>query len=241
VTAGSRRGPICSSSSESIDDGTLCRHRARPPGAVGRNQDESANGVQYGTASQSALPRVFHEIQGNDAEMAWASQKGFYVHQRVTYLVIGQYLPKGENTILARAQVHADQPKFQTPQFAFRHAMRCPSQTVDEALVLANSFIRQQFKRAWAAPTRFEALFEFGVGLHTIQDSTSPAHTGFQVWSGEEGLAEQAQHVHQEMLDPGPGSALHRATATARQWFQQRRLPSGSLFIFGHDGSPQRV
>lgn len=113
--------------------------------------------------------------------------------------------------------------------------MRNPSQTVDEARTLANQFVRRQFQRAWAAPTRDDALFEFGVALHTIQDSTSSAHSDFQVWSGHETFGQQVGHVGAELTDPGQGSALHRATEAAWGWFQQRGLPEGNLFIFGND------
>lgn len=30
-----------------------------------------------------------------------------------------------------------------------------------------------------------EALFELGVVLHPVMDSTAPAHEGFQIWSGK--------------------------------------------------------
>ena len=168
-------------------------------------------------------------------ELAWASQRGFYVHQRVTYWIIGRFLSRSENSVLAKAQVYADSAQFQDAAASFRHAMRNPDQTVDQARASANAFVRQQFNRAWSAPTRQEALFEFGVALHTIQDSTSPAHAGFQVWSGEETFGEQVRHVGSELADPGRGSALHLATETAWQWFQQGQLPEGDLFVFDHD------
>jgi len=131
--------------------------------------------------------------------------------------------------------VFADSARFQEPAFSFRHAMRNPDQTVDEARSLANDFVRDQFARAWAAPTRDEALFRFGVALHTLQDSTSPSHAGFQVWSGEETRGQVAAHVRRELFDPGRGSALHAATFAAWEWFLLGKLPEGDLFIFGHD------
>ncbi|GFE88656.1 hypothetical protein [Steroidobacter agaridevorans] len=167
--------------------------------------------------------------------LAWASQKGFYVHQNVTRDVIGRTLSSRERAILDRAQVFADGVQFQDAASSFRHAMRNPDQTADEARALANEFVRAHFARAWAASTRDEALFRFGVALHTLQDATSPSHAGFQLWSGNETFGEQATHVRAEVFDPGAGSALHRATEAAWQWFQRGELPQGDLFIFGHD------
>jgi hypothetical protein len=118
--------------------------------------------------------------------------------------------------------------------------MRADGQTVDEARSLANEFVRAQFERAWAAPTRTEALFQFGIALHTLQDSTSPVHGGFQLWSPPPGALEGAWyglgHARHEMLDPGRGSELYRSTEMAWRWFVERRLPAGNLFIFGADG-----
>jgi hypothetical protein len=74
------------------------------------------------------------------------------------------------------------------------------------------------------------ALHEFGVALHTLQDATSPAHSGFQLWTGEETLSQQLEHAGQEIMDPGPGSALYGATNDAWNWFNSGELPEGDLF-----------
>jgi hypothetical protein len=172
---------------------------------------------------------------GDRIQLAWASQKGFYVHQSVTDRLIGRTLSLQERRVLERAQVFADSKQFQDAASSFRHAMRNPKQTPDEARALANEFVRGEFARAWAAPTRAEALFRFGVALHTLQDATSPSHAGFQVWSGEETFGEETEHVRHELFDPGRGSALHGATRAAWEWFLLGKLPEGDLFIFGHD------
>jgi len=174
-------------------------------------------------------------VGGDHIQIAWAWQKGFYVHQSVTDRLIGHHLSRQERRVLQRAQVFADSDQFQDAASSFRHAMRNPDQTVDEARSRANEFVRGEFARAWAAPTRAEVLFRFGVALHTLQDSTSPSHAGFQVWSGEETRGEVAAHVRHELFDPGPGSALHTVTFAAWEWFLLGKLPEGDLFIFGHD------
>jgi hypothetical protein len=64
--------------------------------------------------------------------------------------------------------------------------MRNKKQTVPEAMRLADEFVRKQLlkgKELLKEGKVYEAYFEFGVGLHTLQDATSPAHGGFR--SGE--------------------------------------------------------
>ena len=63
------------------------------------------------------------------------------------------------------------------------------------------------------------------MALHTIQDSTSPAHHGFQVWHGGRNYAAAIVHVLEEDFDPGTGSQLDGAT----QW----------LWTFFHCPAPQ--
>jgi hypothetical protein len=53
---------------------------------------------------------------------------------------------------------------------------------------------------------------EFGLALHTTQDATSPAHTGFQIWRGTGYISDALAHVKQEDFDPGPKSKLDKAT-----------------------------
>ena len=172
----------------------------------------------------------------NNNHTAWASQKGFYVHQRATYLAIGKDLSKGDVETLAKAHVAADAPEYQDSASTHRHAMSRDGQSVEEARAEANTFVRKQFDRAWNAPTRTDALFEFGIALHAIQDSTSPSHGGFQRWTGHETFGEQVEHVRREMVNPGENSHLFDATREAWKWFNQRQLPRGDLFRFGCDG-----
>jgi RHS repeat-associated protein len=209
--------------------------------AIGRESEEKLPGMggiynplNLGLYSYSHL----NPIKFTDPDGRHASGKGFYVHQRATYLAIGQYLPdpysaNGSNAVLAKAHVFADSKQFQTGATAFRHAMRTSGQSVEQAKSLANGFVREQFDKAWSlkqAGKEKEALFEFGVALHTLQDSTSPAHHGFQEWTGKEGFGEQVGHVMQELLYPGSKSELNRITKDAWGWYQSGKLPEGDLF-----------
>lgn len=169
-------------------------------------------------------------------ELSWASRSGFYAHRQATFQVIGRHLPVAERRALANAHVIADDTKFQGQDSTHRHAMRRSGQTSDEARLEANAFVRAQFSRAWNADSLTDALTEFGIALHALQDSTSPSHAGFQLWSRSESIFEKFNHVRKEPFGPGADSELYRATRKAWKWFTNGTLPDGDLFIFGCDG-----
>lgn len=98
---------------------------------------------------------------------------------------------------------------------------------------MADAFVRKQFAKAMdlKAEGKFsEALFEFGVGLHTLQDATSPEHTGFQEWSDDMSNTDKIKHGLGEISDPGEGSNLYKITNKALGWFESGKLPEGNLF-----------
>lgn len=170
-----------------------------------------------------------------DVDGRWPSQTGYYVHQRATFQVIGKNLPRRERRVLANAHVIADAAQYQGGDSSYRHAMTGIGETPASARQKANKFVRDQFEKAWKARTREEALTEFGIALHTLQDATSPAHAGFQVWTGEETKKQIAKHVATELYNPGKDSNLYAVTADAWNWFNQKKLPEGDLFTRGSD------
>jgi len=130
-------------------------------------------------------------------------------------------------SIIARAHEWVDQPDFQTAEYTFMHAMRQPDQTVDEACEQTNrylSLVASDAISAKLAGRQKEALFLFAVALHTMQDSTSPSHRGFQVWSGHETGGEVAEHIRREMMYPGRGSELDVITRQAWTAYQSGNL-----------------
>jgi hypothetical protein len=108
-----------------------------------------------------------------------------------------------------------------------------------EARRRANDFIRSQFEKAWQKRECGDeegALFEFGVALHTLQDYTSPSHSGFQAWTGEENNWQKFKHGFPEAFDPGERSELYRVTRDAWGWYNSGSLPQGDLFLgYGSD------
>ncbi len=180
----------------------------------------SGNFNRYAYANNS--PMAYGDLDGR-----WASKWGFYVHQRAIHFTIGQEVSYRDNWVLKQSQVLADSAQFQTGDNAFRHAMSSGKQTPEEGRAAANQFVRDQFQKAWRAPNRKAALTEFGLALHTLQDATSPAHQGFQRWTGEESKAREGWHAAKELFG---SSELRDVTQQAWEWYQTRTLPDGDLF-----------
>jgi hypothetical protein len=166
------------------------------------------------------------------------------VHHKANMDALGRQLTRAEIETLRVVSVEADAD--QAVENQYRHAMRDldHNETVDQARARANDYFRERFNNAMdrlKAGDRPGAIREFGFALHTLQDSTSPAHAGFQGWRQEmtdagykSGLARA--HWSAELMYPGSNSALFRSTRGAYEWFQAGKIPSGDLFgIYGHD------
>ncbi len=169
--------------------------------------------VQYSSRTVSAGPVVIFQP----------------VHQIAIDRALGS-LSEADREVLRAMQVFADSKEFQTPEMSFRHGMRDgrvdsnnqPVQTVEQARSLANTFVRDgiiEAQRLNREGNRDSAMRVFGIVLHTLQDSTSPSHTGFQPW-GEPGQVQTgASHVWAERHYPGDDSELFRMTQRALEYF----------------------
>jgi hypothetical protein len=129
----------------------------------------------------------------------------------------------------------------QSPELSCRHAMRNGenSQTIEAARALSNEYVRGELLNAMNTTlTPTERVQHLGNALHTIQDSTSPAHTGFQPWYNMYWHPEAAAiHAATEDFDPGSGSHLDAATLKAWNWFLggADKLPSDFFNGLGYD------
>jgi len=104
----------------------------------------------------------------------------------------------------------------------------------------ANSHVRASFILARRYQNRGDlrkAYDYLGWGLHTLQDSTSPAHRGFQTWKG--GSARNASnwprfinHFRKEGFSWQINSAVMRTTRWARYLFDSRKVPYGDVFKY---------
>ena len=192
----------------------------------------------------AAAVEGYEEDEGG-SENRWASKGGFFVHQTANKnAVYRKGRPKNVNEAKAnvwalealdRATVYADGDEFQTGAYSYRHGMRNNGETIEQAMAKADNFVRSQFTKAKTLLKEgkiAEAYFEFGVGLHTLQDATSPAHGGFQQWDGKETVWQQVTHVQKELIYPGKQSNLQNITNIYLAWFQNSNspLPKTNLF-----------
>jgi RHS repeat-associated protein len=163
-------------------------------------------------------------------------------HENSDARVLSSSLTASEVGLVDAASVFVDQGQGTTE--SYQHAMRAPGQSKSAAKAKANSWVNQNLTAAqknWCTcgpMNRLVALWFFGLALHTVQDSTSPAHHGFQVWHG---LAPQwwpadANHVAKEAWDPGAGSNLDKATAWLWSFMKCPAPPlPADFFIFKED------
>ena len=132
-----------------------------------------------------------------------------------------KFLSESDRKILRDQQVVAD--KDQSIEGSFKHAMRAPNQTVNEARRLANQFIRVEIRAAQCLESQGEhreAFIRLGNAIHALQDATSPAHIGFQIWRGTGHLIDAKKHTDRENYDPGQNSTLDTATKKAYDYFK---------------------
>ena len=99
----------------------------------------------------------------------------------------------------------------------------------------ADAFVRNQFvkaKQLLAKGKTYDAYFAFGIGLHALQDATSPAHAGFKTWYDSPGAIRIVNNVSKELYYPGTNSNLQKVTNTYLAWFQKSNspLPKTNLF-----------
>ena len=119
---------------------------------------------------------------------------GWYHHQLIewNFGFLGQHAVG----VLEAASdwVDSEQAGNQAPERSYMHAMRdgAHNQSVQEAELLSNNYIGSELNAAVTAQLAYEAnggtgysddaLTHFGHALHTVTDSTSPEHAGYQPW-----------------------------------------------------------
>ena len=128
------------------------------------------------------------------------------IHNRLIDLAFssGKYfLDANTRDVLKAASKYVDRDANQGPGNANEHAMSIPDQTPIEAEAGMNKFIDDKinkYKLHMSKGDTDRAYSELGQALHTIMDSTSPSHKGFQVWGkyGEVENLESTVHVVRE-------------------------------------------
>ena len=170
---------------------------------------------------------------GNPVNLAdptgkWASKSVAPIHQKaIDQAGATCLLPASDRQILKDMQEEVDGPQNQDAAHAYMHAMRDGSakQTAPAAQQMANDRVRTLITSARDAEKSGDhdkAIKELGRALHTLQDSTSPAHHGFQPWYnywGDVANPNEWAHAANESIYPGSGSWLVQATDDAYEYF----------------------
>jgi RHS repeat-associated protein len=170
----------------------------------------------------------------------WASTPSFPVHQAAIDAVLN-FLPDIDREYLRDAQELVDE--HQDASESYMHAMRDGDhgQTVPQAKALSNAFVKRHLSEARRYQQRGyhgKAMKELGQAMHTLQDSTSPMHHGFQPWYNYFGGAfnpNEIAHGMGEALNPGPGSWLYKATRQAYDYFNGTPFPGDFFQNLGGD------
>ncbi len=85
-----------------------------------------------------------------------------------------------------------DRLSNQGPDHSYLHAMRSPDETVEQARSAMARFVRREYEIAIRTLREsrdpdpiplLQSCFHRGRALHPMMDITSPAHSGFRIWS----------------------------------------------------------
>ncbi len=189
---------------------------------------------QFAYVENNAL--VFSDPQG-----LWPS-RGLRVHQRIISRVLNERATPEELRILMQEQADFDDDT-QDEVYAYQHAMRMRGERPEDARRKANRFVRQQIciaRRLAAKGQIADAMHNLGRAIHTLQDSTSPAHANFAV-AWENSWLQTINHLPHyatENFDPGPDSVADYMTLKAWRYFTgEDAMPNdffGDVFDIEH-------
>ena len=208
---------------------------------------EKSTGYPEGALMEVYGTKIFH---GRD----------FRTHQNVGAVILGGYFTEKQISNINIGHVNIDADQYQTEKYSYMHAMSGRNidgtpQTPAQARIAANNFVREQFNLAWKYQDLGRddlAMQHFGFALHTLQDSTSPEHNGFQKWtvytSSQDAsyFSKSISYVLNQKIEipHGLGEAFNpdylnsnfaHATLTAVGIYLSREMPKGDLFVYKAD------
>jgi hypothetical protein len=182
--------------------------------------------VLTGTLALSIFPNY---------SFAWSSRGDIpifeAVHQMAVEKVLSGMVDAQFIDILQEQQLVVDQDKG--IKYSQEHAMTglAPGEKYDDRkpvfVVRSNAFVisklteAKHFRQQGNIP---ESMEQLGKAIHTLQDSTSPAHQGFQPWHDDESLISKTQHVLKEATYPDDGGSTRE--------LQRKKLEGATLWAY---------
>jgi RHS repeat-associated protein len=162
-------------------------------------------------------------VNARDPHGQWPSQ-GKRVHQEMIRRVLTGRATPQELSILMAEQEDFDRGT-QDEVYAYQHAMSMRGESTEDARRKANRFVRQQIcmaRRLAKAGRISDAMRNLGDAIHTLQDSTSPAHVNFAAAWDNSWLqtVNHLPHYITENFDPGANSVGDYQTLRAWQYFK---------------------
>lgn len=153
-------------------------------------------------------------------------------------------LPDMDIETLCKMQDEVDADANQSAAKAFMHAMSDgeKQQSPEAAKETANNRVRTLLTSARMFESKSEhkaAMEELGRAMHTLQDSTSPAHHGFQPWydyGGGKGNPHEWMHGSRESVYPSGASWLGTATLRSYNYFTGTTMPADFFADLKADG-----
>ncbi len=152
----------------------------------GINYNLGATSVSYFAETSQRLNR-FSYVQNNP--LNYVDSEGLWSETDHNKIIGGafSYLPESARISIEAGSKFADSLRFQSPQFSHMHALRQKGESVETASAKMYAYVSEHMKNYidFKSAGEFEkSYFELGMALHPIMDSTSPPHTGFQIWKG---------------------------------------------------------
>ena len=179
-------------------------------------------------------------VMKKDEMGLWASNKaayllgGYPIHQSINNQVFGH---SWKARIFNDMSVAVDTYKERANDSYF-HAMKSINRSRSWSVALSTQHVKSGFGVARTYINRGDgrnAYRTLGWVLHTMQDSTSPAHKYFQEWNGATyhyHFSTWANHVRKEMYFWQVNGGVTRATRWVWHMFYYRLVPNSNVFIF---------
>jgi len=210
--------------------------------------DKLAANENIGTFEiQDELNGNISKQENSSINLAWTSilkSLGLDVHQQINADALPE-LPEEQRILIDIATILVDE--LQDSSESYMHAMHDGNDDRMNGLAAmqkANAWIRfnlYESAQASASGDIVSALFNEGIAIHALQDSTSPSHrdaiTGnLKKWTDPDGFFETIKwlfsgisHVSHEAHNPGVGSNAYNVTRDVHNWLSSGYVPEGNL------------